>query len=157
LQAPCCKKTIIYYLTSSNIRPREKSLSLERERDRQARQLSRERSAVTRQPRNNVNGSSRGIRSTSDSTANQPWELPYPLLSRTLTVANLPSHFSPKNLFDLFSEVGKADAAFCYSLPDAKGRRVGEVAMSSFLFAQKVHLSCIYLTLGSRIHGWAIC
>ena len=65
---------------------------------------------------------------------------PYPLLSKTLTVANLPPEFCPKNLYDLFSEFGKAAGAFVYAFPDAHGRRVGEVAMSSYLCAQKVFL-----------------
>ena len=82
---------------------------------------------------------------------------PYPLLSKTLTVANLPPDFAPKNLFDLFSEFGKADGAFVYAFPDAQGRRVGEVAMATFLFAQKVLVfSGTYLTTGPRTYGWSI-
>lgn len=63
---------------------------------------------------------------------------PYPLLSKTLTVANLPPEYTPKDLYGLFSDMGKAEGAFVYAFPDSKGRRVGEVAMSSYLFAQKV-------------------
>jgi RNA recognition motif-containing protein len=63
---------------------------------------------------------------------------PYPLLSKTLRVANLPPEYTPKHLFDLFSEIGKAEGAFIYAFPDAAGRRVGEVAMATYLFAQRV-------------------
>ena len=63
---------------------------------------------------------------------------PYPLLSKTLRVANLPPEYTPKNLFDLFSEIGEADGAFIYAFPDAEGKRVGEVAMATYLFAQRV-------------------
>jgi RNA recognition motif-containing protein len=68
-----------------------------------------------------------------------PWN-PYPLLSKTLTVANIPPEYTPKNLYDLFSTFGKAEGAFVYAFPDAAGRRVGEVAMATYLFAQKVRL-----------------
>jgi hypothetical protein len=63
---------------------------------------------------------------------------PYPLLSKTLTVANLPPEYTPKDLYGLFSDIGQAEGAFVYAFPDAKGRRVGEVAMASYLLAQKV-------------------
>ena len=53
-------------------------------------------------------------------------------------MSNLPPEFTPKDLFDLFSEFGKAEGAFVYAFPDVKGRKVGEVAMSTYLFAQKV-------------------
>jgi RNA recognition motif-containing protein len=72
-------------------------------------------------------------------SSGQQWS-PFPLLSKTLTVANLPPEFAPKNLYDLFSKFGKAEGAFVYAFPDAQGRRVGEVAMATFLFAQKVSL-----------------
>jgi RNA recognition motif-containing protein len=63
---------------------------------------------------------------------------PYPLLSKTLIVSNLPLEFTPRNLYELFSDFGEPDGAFMYTFPDAKGRRVGEVAMATYLFAQKV-------------------
>jgi RNA recognition motif-containing protein len=63
---------------------------------------------------------------------------PYPLLSKTLTISNLPPDFTPKNLYELFSGFGDTEGAFVYALPDCKGRRVGEVAMATYLFAQKV-------------------
>jgi hypothetical protein len=105
---------------------------------------------VIRQPRNNANGSFRtfSTRPTPEILGNPPWD-PYPLLSKTLTVANLPPHYSPKNLYDLFCDFGKPDAAFMYSLPDTKGRRVGEVALATYLYAQKVHFARVYLILGS--------
>ena len=70
---------------------------------------------------------------------NPAWT-PYPLLSKTLTVANLPPEFAAKDLYELFREFGDAEGAFMYAFPDAKGRRVGEVAMKSYLHAQKVRL-----------------
>ena len=80
-------------------------------------------------------------RSPSAAMTNSAWT-PYPLLSKTLTVANLPPEFTPKDLYSLFCEFGKAEGAFVYAFPDAKGRRVGEVAMISYLHAQKVsHLT----------------
>jgi len=68
---------------------------------------------------------------------NSTWN-PYPLLSKTLTVSNIPPEFTPKDLYGLFSDFGKAEGAFVYAFPDTKGRRVGEVAMATYLFAQKV-------------------
>ena len=78
----------------------------------------------------------------------QQWS-PYPLLSKTLTVANLPPEFAPKHLYELFTEYGQPEGAFVYAFPDAQGRRVGEVAMATFLFAQKVHPSSRHLMTGS--------
>src|SRR5579859_2979426 len=46
---------------------------------------------------------------------------PYPLLSKTLTVANIPPEYTPKHLYDLFSEWGKAEGAFVYAYLDGKG------------------------------------
>lgn len=86
---------------------------------------------------------------------NPPWN-PYPLLSKTLTVANLPPEFTPKDLYELFSDFGKADVAFVYALPDSKGRRVGEVVMATYLFAQKVIPLKSFLRTGSREYGWSI-
>ena len=90
---------------------------------------------------NNHGPSSRGYlpRPPADSMANPPWN-PYPLLSKTLTIANIPPDFTPKDLYDLFSDFGKAEGTFVYAFPDGKGRRIGEVAMSTYLFAQKVAL-----------------
>jgi RNA recognition motif-containing protein len=92
---------------------------------------------------------------------NGSWNL-YPLLSKTLTVANLPPDFAPKDLFDSFSEFGKAEGAFVYAFPDVKGRKVGEVAMSTYLFAQKVlpHLNVLIQALenmdGRYVDGYAL-
>lgn len=127
---------------SSNIRPRDnKNSASERDRDRDhraPRQMSRDRFHP-----NQMNALARenGFRAfpprAMEPTANPTWN-PYPLLSKTLTVANIPPDFAPKDLYDLFSEFGKADGAFVYAFPDVKGRRVGEVAMATYLFAQKV-------------------
>jgi hypothetical protein len=136
----------LIYLISSNIRPRDKPLVVERERERQPpfRQGNRDRSTAIQNTKppirtSNIGSSSRGPLSRPDSLGHSRWD-PYPLLSKTLTVANLPPEFTPKDLYDLFSDFGKAEAAFMYAFPDAKGRRVGEVAMSSYLFAQKVFI-----------------
>ena len=89
---------------------------------------------------NDKNGRiSRGFppRSPPESVRNAPWH-PYPLLSKALTVANIPHEYTPKELYDLFSEFGKADNAFVYAFPDSRGRRVGEVTMATYLSAQKV-------------------
>ena len=95
---------------------------------------------------NNNNGGQFGRggftpRSPNEPIANPAWT-PYPLLSKTLTVANIPPEFTPKDLYELFCAFGNAEGAFVYAFPDAKGRRVGEVAMTSYLHAQKVcHLT----------------
>ena len=95
---------------------------------------------------NNNNGGQFGPggftpRSPNEPIANPAWT-PYPLLSKTLTVANIPPEFTPKDLYELFCAFGNAEGAFVYAFPDAKGRRVGEVAMTSYLHAQKVcHLT----------------
>jgi RNA recognition motif-containing protein len=90
---------------------------------------------------NNNNGGQFGRggfpRSPNEQIVNPAWT-PYPLLSKTLTVANIPPEFTPKDLYELFCEFGNAEGAFVYAFPDAKGRRVGEVAMTSYLHAQKV-------------------
>ena len=134
---------------------------MERERERQSppRQLNRDRSNATQMIRPPVrsNNPSRELhpRPSPDLMGNPPWN-PYPLLSKTLTVANLPPEFTPKDLYELFSDFGKADGAFVYAFPDSKGRRVGEVAMATYLFAQKVILLQNFLTTGSREYGWPI-
>ncbi len=103
------------------------------------------------------NNPSRGFphRPRPDSMGNPPWN-PHPLLSKTLTVANLPPEFTPKDLYELFSDFGEAEGAFVYAFPDPKGRRVGEVAMATYLFAQKVNPLKSFLTTGSREHRWSI-
>lgn len=67
------------------------------------------------------------------------------MLSKVLTVANLPSDMSPKELFDLFAAYGSVERSYIYQQADALGRRFGEVTMTSFYFAQKVW-SIFYLT-----------
>lgn len=84
----------------------------------------------------------------SEAIGNTLWN-PYPLLSKTLTVANIPPEYTPKDLFELFSNFGKAEGAFVYAFPDARGRRVGEVAMATYLFAQKVLSSDGFLIIGT--------
>jgi RNA recognition motif-containing protein len=74
---------------------------------------------------------------------------PYPLLSKTLIVANIPPEYTPKDLYELFDDFGKSAAAFMYAFPDTKGRRVGEVVMATFLYAQKVYSFYYILTVGS--------
>ena len=147
------------YLISSNIRPRDRSPSTtEREHERQSppRQVGRDRSTTTQmiRPPARHSNPSRGFPSP-DSTGNPPWN-PYPLLSKTLAIANLPPEFTPKDLYELFSDFGKADGAFVYAFPDSKGRRVGEVAMATYLFAQRVIPLKNFLTTGSREYGWSI-
>jgi hypothetical protein len=140
------------YLTTSNIRPRDnKNSGTERDRERNhraPRQMSRDRfppSLMNVSPlREGLRSFPRGI----DPVASPTWN-PYPLLSKTLTVANIPPDYAPKDLYDLFSEFGKAEGAFVYAFPDVKGRRVGEVAMATYLFAQKVPPENIHLTKGS--------
>ena len=84
----------------------------------------------------------------SEAIGNTLWN-PYPLLSKTLTVANIPPEYTPKDLYELFSNFGKAEGAFVYAFPDARGRRVGEVAMATYLFAQKVLSSDGFLIIGT--------
>ena len=143
-----------------NIRPRDKSPTLDRERERQTpstpRQVNRFRPIYSPQmmmkPRNNsINhgATSRGFPPrSSESSGNSNWN-PYPLLSKTLTVANIPPEYTPKNLYELFDDFGKAEATFMYAFPDTKGRRVGEVVMATYLFAQKVCRLHYILTVGS--------
>ena len=147
---------------SSNIRPRDKTSATERQREQRERErrsfhspIHRERhltnQMANRYVRNNnyPSPSSRGFPPRSpESTGSRQWNQ-YPLLSKTLTVANLPPEYAPKDLFDLFSEHGKAEGAFVYAFPDATGRRVGEVAMATYLFAQKVSHSAHISQLGS--------
>lgn len=147
------------YLISSNIRPRDRNpSSRERERQSPPRQVNRDRSNTTQMIRPPVRPSnpSRGFPPRPpNSTGNPPWN-PYPLLSKTLTVSNLPPEFTPKDLYELFSDFGEADGAFVYAFPDSKGRRVGEVAMATYLFAQKVISLKDFLTTGAREYGWSI-
>lgn len=124
---------------------------MERERERQPqtpRQVNRDRSNTvqmmmkppTRNYGMNHGATSRGFPPRPAPPApmrDSSWN-PYPLLSKTLTVSNIPPEFTPKNLYELFSDFGKAEGAFVYAFPDEKGRRVGEVAMATYLFAQKV-------------------
>jgi RNA recognition motif-containing protein len=161
LQGQSCFIPLIGYLISSNIRPRDRSPStMERQRERQSppRQLNRDRSNTSQmiRPQARSSNPSRGFPPRPpDSAGNPPWN-PYPLLSKTLTVANLPPEFTPKDLYELFSDFGKADVAFVYALPDSKGRRVGEVVMATYLFAQKVIPLKSFLMTGSREYGWSI-
>jgi len=142
-------------LISSNIRPRDKSpATTERERGRQTppRQVNRGRSNTTQmnRPLFSPNNPSRGFPHSyrPDSMGNSSWN-PHPLLSKTLNVANLPPEFTPKDLYELFSDFGKAEGSFVYACPDSKGRRVGEVVMATYLFAQKVNSLKTVLTAGS--------
>ena len=64
---------------------------------------------------------------------------PAEMLSKILTVANLPADMSPKELYDLFASYGSVERSFIFPQADALGRRFGEVTMASFFFAQKVH------------------
>lgn len=64
---------------------------------------------------------------------------PTEMLSKILTVANLPADMSPKELYDLFASYGSVERSFIFPQADALGRRFGEVTMVSFFFAQKVH------------------
>ena len=139
------------YLTPSNIRPRDiKNSGTERDRERNhhaPRQMSRDRFPPNLM---NVPSLREGLRSFPrgiDPVPSPAWN-PYPLLSKTLTVANIPPDYAPKDLYDLFSEFGKAEGAFVYAFPDVKGRRVGEVAMATYLFAQKVPSGNTNLTVG---------
>ncbi|KAF8468176.1 hypothetical protein BDZ91DRAFT_100044 [Kalaharituber pfeilii] len=59
------------------------------------------------------------------------------LLSKILTVSNLPADMSPKELYELFSGYGSVERSYIYQQADALGRRFGEVTMASFFFAQK--------------------
>lgn len=59
-------------------------------------------------------------------------------MSKILSVFNLPYEMTPKDLFCLFSELGRVEGAFIYNVVDNRGRRVGEVAMGSFYHAKKV-------------------
>lgn len=63
---------------------------------------------------------------------------PAEMLSKVLTVANLPADMSPKELYDLFANYGSVERSYIYQQADALGRRFGEVTMGSFFFAQKV-------------------
>lgn len=63
---------------------------------------------------------------------------PAELLSKILTVANLPADMSPKELYELFAGYGSVERSYIYQSADALGRRFGEVTMASFFFAQKV-------------------
>jgi RNA recognition motif-containing protein len=124
---------------------------MERERERQPstpRQVNRDRSNTAQmmmKPLARHYGMSHGASSrgfpprpaSPQAMKNSTWN-PYPLLSKTLTVSNIPPEFTPKDLYGLFSDFGKAEGAFVYTFPDTKGRRVGEVAMATYLFAQKI-------------------
>ena|SRR5271156_1931675 len=143
----------------SNIRPRDKTSAMERERERELRQsrsFHRDRplaQQMMRPPMRNNGVSSKAFPPRlPDSAGTQGWSS-YPLLSKTLTIANLPPDYTPKDLYELFSDFGKAEGAFVYAFPDMKGRRVGEVAMATFLIAQKVYSDRAHLTIGSRKHG----
>ena len=155
---PSCKLHLMF----SNIRPRDKTSAVERERDRELRQsrsFNRDRSLppqMMRPPMRNNGVSSKAFPPRfPENAANQAWS-PYPLLSKTLTVANLPPDYTPKDLYELFSDFGKAEGAFVYAFPDMKGRRVGEVAMATYLIAQKVYNDSTHLTTGTRNHGRTI-
>lgn len=145
------------YLISRNIRPRDKTAATEREREQRERErrslhpIQRERPLANQMVNLSRNAafpcaSTRGFPPRSpESSVNRPWN-PYPLLSKTLTVANIPPDFTPKDLYELFGEYGKAEGAFVYAFPDAKGRRVGEVAMATYLASQKVSYQTSLLT-----------
>ncbi|EMR10198.1 hypothetical protein PNEG_01471 [Pneumocystis murina B123] len=72
-------------------------------------------------------------------------------MSKILSVFNLPYEMTPKDLFCLFSELGRVEGAFIYNVVDSRGRRVGEVAMGSFYHAKKALESLNNTTLNGYI------
>ncbi|KAG4305540.1 hypothetical protein PORY_001096 [Pneumocystis oryctolagi] len=72
-------------------------------------------------------------------------------MSKILSVFNLPYEMTPKDLFCLFSELGRVEGAFIYNVVDNRGRRVGEVAMGSFYHAKKALESLNNTTLNGYI------
>lgn len=72
-------------------------------------------------------------------------------MSKILSVFNLPYEMTPKDLFCLFSELGRVEGAFIYNVVDNRGRRVGEVAMGSFYHAKKAFESLNNTTLNGYI------
>ena len=60
------------------------------------------------------------------------------LLSKSLTASNLPDDMGPKQLYQLFSEVGPVEGCYVFPMCDHAGRRYGHVVMNSFYYAQKV-------------------
>lgn len=60
------------------------------------------------------------------------------LMSKALTVANIPIDMPPKELFTMFAETGVVDGCYIFPFADQLNRRFGHIVMSSFFTAQKV-------------------
>ena len=151
-------------MLSSKIRPRDgSSIALLCQRERQSppqRQLNRDRSTssdqlmkyppLTRSKSDNNNNEMLYCgyppRQSMHSMKYPPWNT-YPLLRKTLTVANIPPEYTPKDIYELFSGFGKVEGAFVYLFPDTQGRRIGEVVMSTCLSAQKVKTFFLFVKM----------
>lgn len=89
-------------------------------------------------------GSSQDIQSTYHSTqtntpaCNNTGTSSTETMSKVLTIANLPSDMSPKELYEICSAYGSVDRSYIYQQADQFGRRFGEVTMGTYFFAHKV-------------------
>jgi RNA recognition motif-containing protein len=92
-----------------------------------------------------------GMKVTASRVPSDPHGAPV-LMSKSLTVANLPEDMGPKQLYGLFSEVGDVDGVYIFPMCDQAGRRYGHIVMHSFYLAQKVcHGSCRFQSCIYRI------
>lgn len=59
-------------------------------------------------------------------------------MSKAINITGLPFDMTPKELYDIFGEVGGVEGCYIYPYLDNHGRRFGYVVMTSFYNAQEV-------------------